>query len=328
MYDILPEEWRDLIATENDVDDLSKLRDWFREKNHPIVERWEEEEEEWKRKEPGASDSEILSIVRRFRSEIKRIREWLLNSDIRAKTFYYLAILNSATASEIADKINKHPKSVSIYISEFFEEKNWIKLVPDEDSRKKRYQALDVLKSVYKIAIDEDWLDFIEEGRENIEKTVLKIDYSIGISQRTAEFETIDGEKTYKVFPDIYILIRKLNTIANKIVKKLGLNIKIPSIVPVGNKNNILEVGTIGVEELAILFGSMNYLDRNMFDFRGNTYGPGIIQIKFIPVEDYFREDIIFSHQEKGFLPIDETKGFISTILRNFRKKYNIELLY
>lgn len=54
MYDLLPEEWRDLMATEKEVDELSKLRDWLREKNHPIVERWVEEEEEEEWEEEGA----------------------------------------------------------------------------------------------------------------------------------------------------------------------------------------------------------------------------------------------------------------------------------
>ncbi len=46
MYDLLPEEWRDITATEKEVTELNELKQWLQEKNHPIVERWEEEEEE------------------------------------------------------------------------------------------------------------------------------------------------------------------------------------------------------------------------------------------------------------------------------------------
>ena len=52
IYDLLPEQWRDLYATEKDVQDLNKLRAWLKENGHPIVETWIEEEEEWE--EEGA----------------------------------------------------------------------------------------------------------------------------------------------------------------------------------------------------------------------------------------------------------------------------------
>lgn len=55
MYDLLPEKWRDLMATEKEVTDLNGLKTWLKEKNHPIVESWvdeAEDEDEWE--EEGA----------------------------------------------------------------------------------------------------------------------------------------------------------------------------------------------------------------------------------------------------------------------------------
>ena len=59
VYDFLPEDLRDKIATEEDVSDLSQLTTWLEKVGHPIIETEEykaavggEEEEEWE--EEGA----------------------------------------------------------------------------------------------------------------------------------------------------------------------------------------------------------------------------------------------------------------------------------
>ncbi|TXT65542.1 MAG: Acetyl-CoA decarbonylase/synthase complex subunit beta [Promethearchaeota archaeon] len=53
----IPEDLQPKIATEQDVSDMSELREWLKEKEHPIVSTWgaeeEEEEEEWE-EEGGA----------------------------------------------------------------------------------------------------------------------------------------------------------------------------------------------------------------------------------------------------------------------------------
>ncbi|MFX1358315.1 MAG: CO dehydrogenase/CO-methylating acetyl-CoA synthase complex subunit beta [Promethearchaeota archaeon] len=51
--DFLPQDLLPMIATEEEVQDINQLRDWLKEKNHPVVETWteleaeEEEEEEY-----------------------------------------------------------------------------------------------------------------------------------------------------------------------------------------------------------------------------------------------------------------------------------------
>jgi acetyl-CoA decarbonylase/synthase complex subunit beta len=45
IKEFIPEEIVPKIATENDVTSLDELKDWLRDKNHPIVERWVEEPE-------------------------------------------------------------------------------------------------------------------------------------------------------------------------------------------------------------------------------------------------------------------------------------------
>ncbi|KKM32507.1 hypothetical protein LCGC14_1565710 [marine sediment metagenome] len=53
----LPEDLLPKIATEEEVTDLNQLKDWLKEKNHPIVETWgdlEAEEEEEDFEEEGA----------------------------------------------------------------------------------------------------------------------------------------------------------------------------------------------------------------------------------------------------------------------------------
>ncbi|MHC1582005.1 MAG: hypothetical protein ACXQT5_03225, partial [Candidatus Syntropharchaeia archaeon] len=40
MSEWIPEEMRDRIATEKDVSNIEELREFLKEKNHPVVERW------------------------------------------------------------------------------------------------------------------------------------------------------------------------------------------------------------------------------------------------------------------------------------------------
>ena len=51
IIEFLPEDLVDKIATEEEVKDLNELREFLKEKNHPVVDTWvemeEEEEEEW-----------------------------------------------------------------------------------------------------------------------------------------------------------------------------------------------------------------------------------------------------------------------------------------
>lgn len=62
VYDFLPEDIRDKIATEEDVNDVNDLQAWLEEKEHPIIKteeyqaaigEGEEEEDEWE-EEGGA----------------------------------------------------------------------------------------------------------------------------------------------------------------------------------------------------------------------------------------------------------------------------------
>ncbi len=55
VLEFIPEDQRDMIATEKDVSDINELKEWLEEKKHPIVETWEEEEEEYEEyEEEGA----------------------------------------------------------------------------------------------------------------------------------------------------------------------------------------------------------------------------------------------------------------------------------
>ncbi len=51
IFQDMPEDIREKIATEDDAKDIDSLRNFLKEKNHPIVERWVEEEAEEKEEE-------------------------------------------------------------------------------------------------------------------------------------------------------------------------------------------------------------------------------------------------------------------------------------
>ena len=46
IIDFIPKEIRDKIATEAEVTEIGELRVFLEEKNHPVMQRWEEEESE------------------------------------------------------------------------------------------------------------------------------------------------------------------------------------------------------------------------------------------------------------------------------------------
>jgi len=57
VAEFLPEDLVPKIATEEEVTDLNQLKDWLKEKNHPIVETWgdlEAEDDEDEYEEEGA----------------------------------------------------------------------------------------------------------------------------------------------------------------------------------------------------------------------------------------------------------------------------------
>ncbi|MFX0001202.1 MAG: hypothetical protein ACFE88_13905 [Candidatus Hermodarchaeota archaeon] len=165
-----------------------------------------------------SSLSDTIQISKEFYYMINSVKEWLLKSEIRLKSFYYLGTLGPSTATEIAQKIERHPKSVSIYLKDF-SIKEWIKLTPDEDDRNKRYKLRKLGISYYKIAENAGWFDLIKEEEFNIEEVILKIDYGMGLSKdATREI----GLKKEEYFPDIEVLIKKIIFIAEELKKKKG----------------------------------------------------------------------------------------------------------
>lgn len=57
VFQDIPEDLRDKIATEEDVKDVDALRNFLKEKKHPIIERWVEEEAEEEVKEEAPSQA-------------------------------------------------------------------------------------------------------------------------------------------------------------------------------------------------------------------------------------------------------------------------------
>lgn len=66
VKDAIPPEMFDLIATENDAKSMGELRQFLKEKNHPVVQRWREAPKEEKmepREVPVISDEGTLPLV-------------------------------------------------------------------------------------------------------------------------------------------------------------------------------------------------------------------------------------------------------------------------
>ncbi|MCQ6963124.1 CO dehydrogenase/CO-methylating acetyl-CoA synthase complex subunit beta [Methanolobus chelungpuianus] len=59
IFQDIPEDLRDKIATEEDVKDIEALRNFLKEKKHPIIERWVEEEAEEEVKEEAPTQAAV-----------------------------------------------------------------------------------------------------------------------------------------------------------------------------------------------------------------------------------------------------------------------------
>ncbi len=290
----------------------------------------------------GLSNDDINDINEIFEKEVKTIKDWILNSKIRIKTFYYIGKLGPITASEIAVKIDKHPKSVSTYINELCNVKGWIELCPpDKDRRAKRYNLKEIGSSYYNLGDTKGWFNFIRAEELSIESTILKIYYIdwgiIDLDDETGRPTEKIEEVPYKSFPEIDALIMNIEEIADKIIKKLKVNITLPNLGEfeyqgVIYRHNLISIDSVDEDELAIIFASINYLKDNPFYAPawnkkvsdGDSYFiPEISNIKLITTNSFFDENFPYGEDE-GFLSEEETKKFISKTLSNFRKKYEV----
>ncbi|MHA2207142.1 MAG: CO dehydrogenase/CO-methylating acetyl-CoA synthase complex subunit beta [Candidatus Thorarchaeota archaeon] len=67
VLDFIPEEIKDKIPTENDVSSIDELKDFLKSKNHPVVERWVElEEEETSLAEVPTSGQDYVAVPGEF----------------------------------------------------------------------------------------------------------------------------------------------------------------------------------------------------------------------------------------------------------------------
>ena len=267
------------------------------------------------------SSSDIIQLSQQFFYTINSTKEWLIKSKIRLKAFYYLGILGPSTSTEIAQKIERHPKSVSIYLKNFSKRK-WIILTLDVDDRNKRYKLTKLGTSYYRVAEDAGWFDIVREENFNIEEVILEIDYGMGLS-KDATRET--GLEKEEYFPDIEVLIKKIIFIAEKLKEKLKLEINIPTIGKIGQRNDLITINSLNEVELGLIFAAINYLDKNMFEHRGNIYYPGVHRIKFIKADYYFNEKNPFSFEEEGFLSFEKTKEYFSKTLEKLRKNIKLD---
>ena len=290
----------------------------------------------------GLSNDEINDINETFEKEVKTIKDWILNSKIRIKTYYYIGKLGPITASEIGVKIDKHPKSVSTYINELYNVKGWIELCPpDKDRRTKRYNLTEIGSSYYNLGDKKGWFNFIREEELSIESTILKICYIdweiIDLDDETGRPTERIEEVPYKFFPEIDALIMNIEKIADKIIKKLKVNITLQNLggfeyQGVPYRHNLISIDSIDEDELAIIFASVNYLKNNPFYapawnkkvLDGDSFFiPEISNIKLITTNSFFDENFPYGEDE-GFLSEEETKKFISKTLSNFRKKIEV----
>ena len=276
----------------------------------------------------GLLDEDIYGIFLKFEKKTEIKKNWILNSNVRAKTFYYLGNQEKITATEIAKLISKHPKSVSTYLSEF-KNKSWVE-EPEEVGREKKYFLSELGLSYFELALFKGWFSGIITKEPVIEEIVLRLSFTELIpkeqsiysdpERQTDYFDSFENEYIYESppppeFPPLYELISDILTIITSMQKKLMIEIKIPEIIEIG-EDDMISINTTNDDIIALIFAAFNYMKKNKLKL--HKYWE-INQIKLITVDSYF--DAEMQEIDEGFMTKEETEIFIKKILNKFRKK-------
>ncbi len=271
------------------------------------------------------SIDEKFEIYQNFKHEINLMRDFILNSEIRTKTFYQLGQNEIVTVSEIAKIINKHPKSVSIYINDFHKRK-WIEIVPDSDERKKVFAFTEQGLSYFKLAKKLGWFKK-QKKMDSFEELILEISWhSFIINQIDVGLsDEISGEYDSE---EISICIDEIDQIAKKIAEKFNISLELELRFPIGEREDLVSISSIDEAVIAIYFTAFNYYNKNenRWAYENDdedtwSFTADIKKIRLISLDSYLDFDMPPLDSENGFLSEEETKAFIKKTLSNFREK-------
>ena len=280
------------------------------------------------------SDSAILELIKKFSLIIENERKWFLNSKIRASTFFYLGSSESMTATEIGELIFKHPKSVSNYIHEF-KEKGWVD-EPEKIGREKKYSLSEAGLSFFKLAKKQGWFNKIIIEQPKIAETIIRVKYYEVIRQDVYLTFNPHIDRSKIPDPDFYEfgesyyfdclpneegwpfheLILRINTIARSLLKELNLERKLPKIKLL--EKTLLSINSQNPDDLALVFASFNYLEKNKIKNRDYW---SIGQIKVITPDLYFNIDMPDVDESDGFMTVQESKRYMNDIMIKFKEK-------
>lgn len=253
---------------------------------------------------------------------MKIIRDWLLNSEIRKLSFYFLGKKGAATSSELSEIIKRHPKSISIYVQEFSDRK-WVEVIPDEDARKKRYTLSEIGTSYFKYF--EPTLESNKEISVSIESCIFEIVWFYPMIFEGV-YDLMDVVERAMIPESADFLISEIKEISKKILKELDVNLEIPEIRQIGLDSTLLSVNSIDNFDLALIFMSFNFLYKNaprVIHSDSFSLIPKIQRIKILNVESYFDFKMPFIDSQEGFLNPKKTDEYISKILVFFKDKIN-----
>ena len=282
------------------------------------------------------TDDEIYAVFLEFEKEVGIIKKWILNSEVRTLTFIELGKLGRATATEIGERINKHPKSVSTYLNEF-KKKMWVG-EPEQEGREKWYSLTEIGQSYFNLSMNIGWFKGIIRKELYIDETIISIYHSRlypesylykipFVRDPTEPAHYSEGINYYfidegpDVVPPFNDLINKILDIVTTMVKKLNLAITLPDIRPI-NDDVSISVNSGDEDILALIFAAFNYLEKNKLR-TGELWK--ISRIKIINVNSYFNADMPNIHDDEGFMTNEETETFIKKVLTNFKNKLNHE---
>lgn len=252
----------------------------------------------------------IWEIKKEFLKEIDIIEEWLENSDVRIRTFYKLGKVDSATSSEIAELLKKHPKSISTYINEFIN-KEWIEQIEDDDARKKRYSLTSKGKSYYDLAVSKRWFQELFDDELSIEETIITFFYNRPFS--LSQWEDTWAGLEPDCYPRVSFLINDIKKFMSKFIEKLKIDIRVPNLQAIGDFDSRISVDTVNEDELGLIFTAFNYLSENK---EKKGIEPVISSLRVISAIDYLE-----LNQRGVALRKEEKQDFIKRCLTNLKVK-------
>lgn len=262
------------------------------------------------------SNEDINATYLEYENKKRQMKKWLINSEVRARTFWLLGQHHPCSVKEIEEMMGRKDRNIYKALDQF-EDKNLVKKVGDpQDRRVNLCHLTEIGDYFYSSAEKSHWFHDMFERQREIENTIIEIEYLYTIWDHDIKGEPIEDVMSYpdEYFPDIGSIIKEIKMLGFKFISNLNLEMQLPELTGQGK---LIRINSTDEDKLAIIFASFNYLEK----LRSGTDYPSIHRIKIIKTEDLFNAGMPDIMDNKGFMSGTETQDLVAKIMKKFKKK-------